>query len=77
MQLHIKIHQLSKSGQAQGFIIKSKIADDVQVTYYPTFDYDWTWRLIIELLSEEIAPTCVSQTEIIHNEWTIYTKVND
>ena len=26
---------------------------------------------------EEIAPTCVTQTEIIHNEWTTNTKVND
>jgi hypothetical protein len=44
MGLHIKIQQLSKSGQAKGFMIKSKLAAAVQGTLHPTFDCDWAWR---------------------------------
>ena len=77
MRLNIKIQQLSKSGQAKGFMIKSKLAAAVQGTRHPTFDCDWAWRQIREMWPEEIAPTCVSQTESIRNESTTYTKVND
>ena len=76
MQLHIKIVQLSKQGQASSQVIKSKLMATARGTKYGGFDSDWAWRLC-EMYPEEIAPSTVSRQDTIRNEWTTYTKVNN
>ena len=77
MQLHIKVLQLSKQGQASGRMVKGKLTAAAMGTPYEGFDSDWAWRRIREMYPEEVAPTSVSTQESIRNEWTTFTKVND
>ena len=71
------LYTVSKQGQVSGSKIKKKILAAAIGTCYEGFDGDWVWHRIHELWPDEISPSVVSQNEIICNEWTTYTKVND
>ena len=71
------LYTVSKQGQASGSKIKRKLIAAAIGTCYEGFNGDWGWRRIRELWPDEISPSVVSQNEIICNEWTTYTKVND
>ena len=77
VRLHIKILQLSRTGQSSGSSIKNKLVASAIGTKYDGFDADAAFIRIRKIWPEEVAPCRVSQQESIRNEWTTYTKVND